>query len=237
MDDELGRINSAERGSPVGYNQEQFSHRELRQKEADRERINFANDSPLLKAIFEIVPRIPVDYKLTFSVHEARIAVYSSFVPIMRMNLSAPFTMTMSKESQVSMMQVGSLQTFFMSEPEMLFAFARTLNANMYGIFNTPMLRTEKSLQKMRDLIKDSLKAENKMKKVVIGTSYNMLFKNLADDAPSETNHQAQSYHNLPKANSSEILHPNNMVTLSNINMQNYGRNSNTKNQASTYNG
>lgn len=76
-----------------------------------------------------------------------------------------------------------------MSEPEMLFAFARTLNANMYGIFNTPMLRTEKSLQKMRDLIKDSLKAENKMKKVVVGTSYNMLFKNLADDAPSETNH------------------------------------------------
>ena len=71
----------------------------------------------------------------------------------------------------------------------MLFAFARTLNANMYGIFNTPMLRTEKSLQKMRDLIKDSLKAENKMKKVVVGTSYNMLFKNLADDAPSETNH------------------------------------------------
>ena len=76
-----------------------------------------------------------------------------------------------------------------MSEPEMLFAFARTLNANMYGIFNTPMLRTEKSLQKMRNLIKDSLKAENKMKKVVVGSSYNMLFKNLADDAPSETNH------------------------------------------------
>ena len=98
MDDELGRINSAERGSPVGY-KELVSHRELRQKEADRERIDFANDSPLLKAIFEIVPRIPVDYKLTFSVHEARIAVYSSFVPIMRMNLSAPFTMTMSKES------------------------------------------------------------------------------------------------------------------------------------------
>ena len=100
MDDELGRINSAERGSPFNYNQEQqYSHRELRQKEADRERINFANDSPLLKAIFEIVPRIPVDYKLTFSVHEARIAVYSSSVPIMRMNLSAPFTLNLSKES------------------------------------------------------------------------------------------------------------------------------------------
>ena len=40
----------------------------------------------------------------------------------------------------------------------------------------------------MRNLIKDSLRAENKMKKVVVGSSYNMLFKNLADDAPSETN-------------------------------------------------
>ena len=71
----------------------------------------------------------------------------------------------------------------------MLFAFARTLNTNMYGIFNTPMLRTEKSLQKMRNLIKDSLKAENKMKKVVVDSSYNMLFNNLADDAPSDVNH------------------------------------------------
>ena len=105
MDDELGRINSVDRGSPVNFNEkQQYSHRELRQKEADRERIDFANDSPLLKAIFEIVPRIPVDYKLTFSVHEARIAVFSSFVPIMRMNLSAPLALTLSKESQMSMM-------------------------------------------------------------------------------------------------------------------------------------
>ena len=86
----------------------------------------------------------------------------------------------------MSSFQIGALQSGFLSEPEMLFAFVKTLNAHMQGIFLTPMLRTEYSLQRLRSLIKDSLKAEHKIKQTRGAgagvTSYNMLYNNLADD-------------------------------------------------------
>ena len=120
------------------------------------------------------------------SLHEAQISVFSNHVPVMRVNITAPTTISVTKESQMSSFQIGALQSCFLSEPEMLFAFVKTLNAHLQGIFLTPMLRTEYSLQRLRSLIKDSLKTEHKIKQTrgagAGATSYNMLYNNLADD-------------------------------------------------------
>ena len=102
---------------------------------AARERMDVLNDSPLIKAIFEIIPKNPVDYRVILSVQEAKIAVYSSHVPVMRVNITAPSTIAISKENKMSSFTVGSLQMYFMSEPEMIFAFIKTLNTNMQSIF------------------------------------------------------------------------------------------------------
>ena len=72
---------------------------ELRQKSAEQQRINLLNDSPLLKAMFEIIPRIPVDFRVILSLNEAKIAVYSSHVPVMRINITAPTSILVNKES------------------------------------------------------------------------------------------------------------------------------------------
>ena len=145
--------------------------------------MDMVHDSPVLKAMFELIPRTPVDFRVIMSLHEAQISVFSNHVPVMRVNITAPMTISVTKESQMSSFQIGALQSCFLSEPEMLFAFVKTLNAHMQGIFLTPMLRTEHSLQRLRSLIKDSLKAEHKMKQTRVGAhSYNMLYNNLADD-------------------------------------------------------
>ena len=61
--------------------------------------MSIINDSPLIKAFFEIIPKTPVDFRVIISVHEAKIAAYSSHVPIMKVNLTAPSTIIVNKES------------------------------------------------------------------------------------------------------------------------------------------
>ena len=155
------------------------------------------HDSPVLKAMFELIPRTPVDFRVIMSLHEAQISVFSNHVPVMRVNITAPMTISVTKESQMSSFQIGAFQSCFLSEPEMLFAFVKTLNAHMQGIFLTPMLRTEYSLQRLRSLIRDSLKAEHKMKQTrgAVGVhSYNMLYNNLADDFGGGNNNPRHDY-------------------------------------------
>ena len=137
----------------------------------------------MLKAILEIVPRTPVDYRIIFSVNEARISVFSGHVPVMRVNLLAPTAITIAKETQMLSLQVGSLQTYFMSEPEMLFAFVKTFNSQIQSIFLSQTLRQERSLRKLRELVSDQLKIDHKIK---LATNYNSIFNNLADDGYSE---------------------------------------------------
>ena len=62
----------------------------MRQLAAERDRINLVTESPLLRAMIEIVPRKPFDFRVLFAVHEARIAVFSSHVPVMRTNVTSP---------------------------------------------------------------------------------------------------------------------------------------------------
>jgi len=52
-----------------------------------------------------------------------------------------------------------------MSEPEMLFAFVRTANAHLEAVFNTSLLRKERNLQKLRDIVKDSQRSHNRAKR------------------------------------------------------------------------
>lgn len=47
----------------------------------------------------------------------------------------------------------------------MLFAFVKTFNSQMQGIFQTQMLRQEQSMLKLRNLITDQLKIERKVAK------------------------------------------------------------------------
>lgn len=159
--------------------------------QSQRERMDLVLDSPVLKAMFELIPRTPVDFRVIMSLHEAQFSVFSNHVPVMRVNITAPTVISVTKESQMSSFKIGALQSYFLSEPEMLFAFVKTLNAHMQGIFLTPMLRTETSLLRLRALVQDSLKFEHKAKKTRQGNSYNMLFNNLDDEASlyQENNH------------------------------------------------
>lgn len=153
IDHEFNKINSAQRNSERKENR--MSSMEMRQLQSQRERKDLVHDSPVLKAMFELIPRTPVDFRVIMSLHEAQISVFSNHVPVMKVNMTAPTTISVTKESQMSSFQIGALQSYFLSEPEMLFAFVKTLNAHMQGIFLTPMLRTEYSLQRLRSLIQD----------------------------------------------------------------------------------
>ena len=66
----------------------------------------------------------------------------------------------------MSSFQIGAFQSYFMSEPEMLFSLAKTLNAHLEAIFCTDMLRKERNLLKLRALIQDSRRPKLKMKKL-----------------------------------------------------------------------
>ena len=101
----------------------------------------------------------------------------------MRVNLLAPTAISIAKETQMLSLQVGSLQTYFMSEPEMLFAFVKTFNSQIQSIFLSQTLRQERSLRKLRELVSDQLKIDHKIK---LATNYNSIFNNLADDGYSE---------------------------------------------------
>ena len=81
----------------------------MRQQAAERERINLVTESPLLRAMIELLPRTPVDFRVLLAVHEARIAMFSNHVPVMRTNVTAPIQVCVNKESQMSSFQVGSL--------------------------------------------------------------------------------------------------------------------------------
>ena len=110
---------------------------------AARERTNLLNDSPLLKMMMDLLPRTPINFRINFTVQEVKIAVFSSMVPILRLRQTAPASIIATKESQMSSLQVGSLQTYFMSEPEMLFALVKAINSQLQGIYNTAMFRQE----------------------------------------------------------------------------------------------
>jgi len=52
--------------------------------------------------MIEIIPRSPVDFRVIINVHEARIAVFSNHVPVMRTNITAPTQLIVNKESQMA---------------------------------------------------------------------------------------------------------------------------------------
>ena len=81
----------------------------MRQLAAERERINLVTESPLLRAIIEIIPRSPVDFRVVVNLHEARMAMFSNHVPVMRLNVTAPTQLLVSKESQMSSFTIGCL--------------------------------------------------------------------------------------------------------------------------------
>ena len=143
MDHECHRINSVSRNSPTLANEKQYTQAELRQMTAAREQRDLVNDSPLVNMMMELVPRTPVDFRLSLTVQEAQIAIFSSMVPILRVRQTAPVSIIAAKESQMSSLQVGCVQSYFMSEPEMLFALVKALNSQVQGIFNTSMFRQE----------------------------------------------------------------------------------------------
>ena len=183
------RINSPQLANPqTNLANPTLSAQEMRQLVAERERKNLVNDSPLLRAMFEILPRSPVDFRVILSVYEARVAVFSSHVPVMRTNVTAPTQIVINKECMMSSFQLGPLQSYFMSEPEMLFAFVKTLNSHLESVFNTQMLRKERNLQKLRSLIRAAQKAEFHSKKASLAApSYKNLFNNLAEDSLTES--------------------------------------------------
>lgn len=92
------RVNSASRGSPMNFNHglDQF---QLQQKLAAKEKLALISDSPVLKALLEAVPRTPVDFRVLVSVTEARIAMFSNHVPIMRVNINAPTSLILTREN------------------------------------------------------------------------------------------------------------------------------------------
>lgn len=58
------------------------------------------------------------------------------------------------------------------------------------------MLRKEKNLLKLRELVHNQLKIENRMKRASINNSYNNLFNNLVDDVNTESHINLHSHPN-----------------------------------------
>ena len=108
IDPEHHRINSVSRCQSPNQST-QFNQTEMRQLAAERERINLVTESPLLRAIIEIIPRSPVDFRVVINLHEARMAMFSNHVPVMRLNVTAPTQLLVSKESQMSSFTIGCL--------------------------------------------------------------------------------------------------------------------------------
>ena len=50
----------------------------------------------LAKAVYKLMPLDPYDFRSSVTISEMRIAVFSSHVPIMRVNMTAPVNMSVS---------------------------------------------------------------------------------------------------------------------------------------------
>ena len=85
-------------------------------------------DDTLAKAVRKLMPLDPYDFRMTVTLSELRIAVFSSHVPVMRVNTTAPVTLAASRENQMSSFTVGCLQSSFLSQSDMVYALAKTLN-------------------------------------------------------------------------------------------------------------
>ena len=74
------------------------------------------------------MPLDPYDFRTSATLSEVRIAVFSNHVPVMRVNMNAPVTVSVSQENQMSSFSVGCLQSSFLSQPDMVYALVKTLN-------------------------------------------------------------------------------------------------------------
>lgn len=75
--------------------------------------MDILNDMPLLKAIFEVVPKTSFDYRVSFKVHELRVASFTNHVPVLRLNTTSPVAVLITKEASTASFQVGCLQSYF----------------------------------------------------------------------------------------------------------------------------